>query len=140
MNTTPQTPEAEALSKAYTALNGNDIEGFLSIFDPEIVRVEPEGFPMAGTYRGIDEVREHINSGRSTWAEGACEPLRYTVNGDKVVLALHVHVRLKGETDWVEGDMADGFLFRDGKAIEFRSFENESEALEWAGIKTANAD
>jgi ketosteroid isomerase-like protein len=133
MKTIPQTPEAEALRDAYAALNRNDIEGFLSIFDPEILRVEPDGFPMAGTYRGIDEVREHVVRGRSTWAEGSCEPVRFTVNGDKVVLALHVHVRLKGETNRVEGDMADGFLFRDGKAIEFRSFENENEALEWAG-------
>jgi hypothetical protein len=36
MKTTPQTPEAEALREAYAALNRNDIEGFLSIFDPEI--------------------------------------------------------------------------------------------------------
>jgi len=134
-STTPQTPESETLRDAYAALNRNDIEGFLKIFDAEIFRVEFEGSPRAGTFRGIDEVREHVIRGRSTWAEGGCEPQRYIVAGDKVILAVHVRVRLKGETDWLEGDVADGFTFRDGKAIEFRTFAEESDALKWAGIE-----
>ncbi len=137
---TPQTPEAEALSKAYAALNRNDIEGFLKDFDPEIVRIEPDGFPLAGTYHGINAVREHVIRGRSTWAEGGCYPERFTVNGDKVVLSIHVRVRLKDKTDWIDGRIADGFTFRNGKATEFRTFAEEREALEWAGIRIPNAD
>ncbi len=37
--------------------------------DPEVVRIEPEGFPTAGTYRGVAEVQEHVTKGRGTWAE-----------------------------------------------------------------------
>ena len=129
---TPQTPESKVLRDAYAALNRNDVDGFMSIFDPKILRVEFEGSPMAGTFRGFDEVREHVISGRSTWAEGACEPQHYTVEGDKIIVGVHVRVRLKDKDDWLEGDVADGFLFHDGKAIEFRSFNEESEALEWA--------
>ena len=139
MNTTPQTPEAEALSKAYAALNRNDIEGFLKDFDPEILRIEFEGSPMAGTYRGIDEVREHVISGRSTWAEGGCYPERFTVSGDKVVVSIHVRVRLKDKTDWIDGHTVDGFTFRNGKIILFRTFAEEHEALERLGVKTSNA-
>lgn len=128
----PQTPEAESLRDAYAALNRGDIDGFMKIFDPEILRVEFEGSPRAGIFQGFDEVREHVIRGRSTWAEGGCEPQRYIVAGDKVIVAVHVSVRLKGEADWLEGDVADGFLFRDGKVIEFRTFADESEALRWA--------
>lgn len=31
-------------------------------FHPEIVRIESEGFPTAGTYRGVAEVQEHVGA------------------------------------------------------------------------------
>jgi len=104
-------------------------------FDPQIVRIEPKGFPTAGTYRGIAEVREHVTKGRGTWAEGTCEPERFLVNGDKVVVYLHVRVRLKDSTDWIDARFADGFVFRDGKITEYLSFAQRAEALDWAGIE-----
>ena len=77
--------EVEALEQFFAAINRNDINAATKDFDPRIVRVEPEGFPTAGTYRGIAEVQEHIRAGRGTWAEGRCEPENFLINGDKVV-------------------------------------------------------
>lgn len=111
------------------------MQGMIRDFDPQIVRVEPEGFPTAGTYRGIVDVQEHVRTGRATWAEGSCEPEKFLVKGDKVVVYLHVRVRLHGATDWIEGRFADGFVFRDGRIIEYRTFGERAQALEWAGIQ-----
>ena len=39
---------------------------------------------------------------------------------------------------WVaqrEGRLADVYTFRNGKAIEFRTFSDQRQALEWAGVK-----
>ena len=124
----------EALEQFFDAINRNDMAAITDDFDPEIVRVEPEGFPTAGTYRGIREVQEHVKKGRGTWAEGTCEPEKYLVNGDKVVVYLHARVRLKNSTEWVVGRFADGFLFRDGKIIEYLSFGERAQALKWADI------
>ena len=104
-------------------------------FDPQIVRVEPEGFPTAGTYRGIAEVQEHIAEGRGTWAEGTCQPEEFLMNRDKVVVYVHVRVRLKDSTDWVGGRFADGFVFRDGKITQYLSFGERVDALRWAGME-----
>lgn len=104
-------------------------------FDPEIVRIEPEGFPTAGTYRGISEVQAHIAKGRGTWAEGTCEPEAFLEHGNKVVVYVFVRVRLKNSTKWGEGRFADGFVFRNGKIFQYRSFRERAEACEWAGIK-----
>jgi ketosteroid isomerase-like protein len=104
-------------------------------FDPHIVRVEPEGFPTSGTYRGIEEVREHVRAGRGTWAEGSCEPEKFLVKGDKVVVYLYAWVRLKDATDWIGGRFADGFVFREGKITEYRTFGERDDALKWAGIE-----
>lgn len=126
------TAEMTALREAYAALNRGDTEGFIKDFDPQIVRVEFEGTPTGGTYRGIEAVKEHVAAGRSTWAEGACEPERFVTLGDKIVASCHVRVRLKDQTDWLEGRTGDVFTFRDGKVVEFRTFADEHEAFEFA--------
>ncbi|HET9957249.1 MAG TPA: nuclear transport factor 2 family protein [Gemmatimonadaceae bacterium] len=128
-------PEVDALKQFFAAINRNDMQAMTRDFDPQIVRVEPEGFPTAGTYRGIAEVQEHVRAGRGTWAEGSCEPEKFLVNGEKVVVYLHAWVRLKGATEWTGGRFADGFVFRNGRITEYRSFGERAQALEWAGIQ-----
>ena len=128
-------PQIEALEQFFAAINRNDMQSITKDFDPQIVRIEPEGFPTAGTYRGIKEVQEHITKGRGTWAEGTCEPEEFFTNGDKVVVYLHARVRLKDSTEWGGGRFADGFVFRAGKIIQYLSFGERQDALQWAGIE-----
>ena len=142
MDETFQVPAAEtdALREAYAALNRNDIDGFMKLFDPEVVRVEPPGFPSSGTYRGLETVKDQFSQARATWAEGTCEPERFTVIGEKVVVSALVHVRLKDRKDWIDGRVTDVFTFRDGKIIDYRSFVEERDALAWAGAPDPSAD
>ena len=126
--------ETESLRQFFAAINRNDMHAVIRDFAPEIVRIEPEGYPTAGTYRGIAEVQEHIRKGRGTWAEGTCEPEKFLENGDKVVVYLHAWVRLKDSTEWVGGRFADGFAFRDGKIVQYISFWERADALKWAGV------
>lgn len=137
-SSSPPTPETEALREAYAALNRNDIAGFVRIFDPRIERSEFLESPRGGTYRGIDAVTAHVAKGRGTWAEGGCEPERFVVAGNRVVACVRVRVRVKNETEWREGRVGDGFEFRDGKAILFRTFTTERQALEWAGVRASD--
>lgn len=129
----------EAAQHFYDAVNRNDMPAIIRDFDPDVVRVEPEGFPTAGTYRGIAAVQKHVRTGRGTWAEGSCVPEKFLVNGDKVVVYLYAWVRLKNATEWTGGRFADGFVFRNGKIIEYMSFGERAEALEWAGIRDEQA-
>jgi hypothetical protein len=139
--TPSSTAETEALRAAYAALNRNDIPGFVQLFDPQIERIEPAEFPQGGTYHGLAAVTAHVAKGRGTWAEGSCEPHRFIVAGDdRVIVVVDVRVRLKHETAWREGRIADVFTFRNGKAIEFRTFADERQALEWAGVNASDAD
>ena len=127
--------EIEVLKQFFAAINRNDMQGMTNYFDPQIVRIEPEGFPTAGTYRGIAEVQANVTKGRGTWAEGTCEPEKFVTKGDKVVVYLHVRVRLKDSPDWLDGRFADGFVFRDGKITQYLSFGERLDALKWAGIE-----
>ena len=127
--------EIDVLERFFAAVNRNDMQAITRNFDPEIVRIEPGNFPTAGTYRGIAEVREHVMKGRGSWAEGTCDPERFLESGNRVVVYLHVRVRLKGSNEWVDARFADGFQFRDGKIIQYRSFGEREEALKWAGLE-----
>lgn len=91
----PMSTATEVLKQFFVAVNRNDMLTIVRNFHPEIVRIEPEGFPTAGTYRGIPAVQEHVTKGRGTWAEGTCEPEKFLENGDKVVVYLHARVRSK---------------------------------------------
>ena len=128
----PLAAETEAIREAYAALNRNDIAGFVAVFDPQIERIEFAESSSGGTYHGLEAVKAHVAQGRSTWAEGSCEPERFIVAGDKIVVFLHVRVRLKDHTEWVEGRTADVYTWRNGKAIQFRTFADKRQALEWA--------
>jgi ketosteroid isomerase-like protein len=124
----------EVVARYYAAINRNDMQAIADDFDPEIVRTEPAGFPTAGSYRGLAEVQDHIRQGRGTWAEGSCEPEGYFAHGDKVVVYLHAWVRLRDRTEWSGGRFADGLALQGGKIIEYHSFADRAQALQWAGI------
>jgi ketosteroid isomerase-like protein len=118
----------DAIRHAYDALNRNDIAGFMAMFDERVVRMEFPDSPAGGTYRGRAAVTDHVIAGRSRWAEGACTPERFSVVGGHVIVSVQVRVRLKDETEWRVGQVADLFTFRDGKAIAFHSFATGDQA------------
>ncbi len=126
--------QTDALIQFFAAVNRNDMQAITKDFDPQIVRVEPEGFPTSGTYRSIAAVQAQFASARGTWAEGSCEPEEFFEQGDKVVVYLHVRVRLKDSTDWIDARFADGFSFRDGNIIQYLTFGQRPDALKWAGV------
>ncbi len=132
--------ETETLKEVYAAINRNDIPAVLKSFDPQIERIETWAFPSGGVYRGHAEVKAHLSQGRETWAEGSCEPERFIVAGDKIIVFLFVRVRLKNRSEWIEGRIADVFTFRHGKVIQMRSFVERQQALDWTGIKDTNVN
>lgn len=130
--------ETESLKGVYAALNRNDIPAVVEAFDPQIEWVEAE-HPGGGTYNGKETVKAHFSQARETWAEGSCEPERFIVVGDKIIVFVHVRVRLKHNMEWVEGRLADVYTFRNGKVIQARLFPDRQHALEWAGAAAPEA-
>lgn len=128
--------EIDAVREAYAALNRGDVAGFIRLFDASVERIEEfSGF----TCRGLAAMTQHVAEGRATWAEGACQPQRFSVAGNRVVVFCDVRVRLKNETQWREGRTVDVYTFRDGKVIEFRTFTDERQAMQWAGVQDSEA-
>lgn len=130
----PLTAEVAALKETYAALNRNDIEAAVRVFDAQIAWIEPSDWPGGGTYRGLDVVKAHLSKSCSTWAEGSCQPERYIAAGDRIVVIIYVHVRLKNEMEWREGRHAAVYTFRNGKAVEMRIFDDTQQAIDSVGM------
>ena len=81
-----------------------------------------------------------MSQSRANWPEGNSEPERFIVAGDKIIVFVHVRVRLKDSTEWHERRLADVFTFRNGKAVQMRAFADRRQALEWAGVKGSDAN
>lgn len=127
--------QIDVLKRFFDAINRFDMEAIVEDLDPDIVRVEPEGFPTSGTYRGIESVRQQVRSGRGSWAEGSCNPEGFFEKGDKVVVYLYACVRMHNQTEWIGGRFADGFTFRNGKIVDYITFVTREDAMKWAGIE-----
>ena len=134
MKSLSPTPETKMLEEFYAALNRNDIPAVVAFLHPEIERIEPGSEPAASTYRGHTEVAPHFTRARDTWAEGSCGVERIIPADGKFLVLVHVRVRLKDRSDWIEGRIADGFVFRDGLIAYFRTFVERELGLDWAGV------
>lgn len=132
-----QTPERArslaAVRAVYAGINQNDIAAAVAPFHPDVERIEPPGFPSSGTYRGVEAVRAHFTKARDTWAEGSCEPEQLIGAGNNVVALVHVRVRLKDSTEWIDARVADVFTFKDDTIVRMQTFADSQEALAWAG-------
>lgn len=127
--------KTSALLAYYAALNGNDIVTACRLFADDVEWTEPADSPGAGTQRGLDAVRAHLEWARGTWAEGTCQPERFLAAGDRIVVFAFVRVRLRHEAEWRTGPIADVYTFRDGKVVQVRVFFDRQEALAWTGIE-----
>jgi hypothetical protein len=132
--------ETAALREAYAAFNRNDIPATVKALDPQIEWTEPAEFPGGGTYHGHAGVQAYLSQSRANWTEGSSEPERFIVAGDKIIVYVHVRVKLKGSGEWHERRLADVYTFRNGKAIQMRAFADRRQALEWAGAKVSDAN
>lgn len=122
------------LRTAYAAFNRNDIPAAVQALGLNIEWQEPAEFPGGGLYHGRSEVARYLANSRAAWAEGASEPVRFIVHGDRVVVYVHAHFRTRDSSTWADVCLADVYTFRDGTPVAMRAFAQRHVALEWVGI------
>jgi ketosteroid isomerase-like protein len=122
----------EAIRATYDALNRNDIAAAVTLLAEDIDWIEPAEYTGSESCHGRAAVEAHLIRARATWAEGSCEPEQIVAIGDKIVVTVRVHVRLKSETEFREGRHAAVYTFRNGRVIERRIIEHPQQAIAWA--------
>ena len=120
------------LRGAYAAFNRGDIEAAVVSMAPDIEWSEPAEFPGGGAYHGREAVKGYLSASRANWAEGASEPEKFIVAGDRIVVFVHARVRVKGSAEWNEVRLADVYTVRNGVIVAMRAFADRDEAVRWA--------
>ena len=123
--------------QAFDAADRGDYEGVLRVCDENIVITQPPELPDASSAQqhGHAGVREAFAIWPEQWDDYRVENVRVLADpGDLVVVA--VETRGRGRQSGVEVAMEFAFVFtlEDGKVVEWRSFTDEAQALEAAGL------
>ncbi len=125
------------LRRGYAALNRGDIDSVLEIFDPEIEFRLPEGGINAGTFRGLQELREFLTGYTDAFESLRVELEKFFEIDDRVVVFLRLVARGRISGAEVAVAPAQVWTMRHGKAIRFEVYPNAAreEALMSAGLR-----
>ena len=116
--------------RGYEALATGDVEGFLSLLDPQIEWTHPEGLPYSGTHRGMAGMQEVLRLWGATYEEMQVIPEEYLEVGDYVVVLARYHGRGRGSGIEIQQEGAHVFKLRDGKVVRLEIFASRDKALE----------
>ena len=125
----------DALRDVYARWGQGDFSASLDVADPLILFVLGPEFPDAGSYLGIEGLREYTRGFLEPWSRMTIEAEELTAAGDSVVVA----VLQRGVG--VESGIATDFRyfqvwsFRGARAIRLENFRERAEALEAVGLR-----
>jgi uncharacterized protein len=106
----------------------------LGLLHPDIEWVNPEGALEPGTRHGLDSFDEAFAAMREAFEWIRVEPREFLDAGDQVVVLATFIARGRGSG--VERHNEDGYVWtvREGRAVQFRWFNDPDKALEAAGL------
>jgi ketosteroid isomerase-like protein len=126
----------ELVHQACDAFNRRDLDAFLALCDPDVEFISYMAQVEGGEpYRGHDGVREWWESFHAVFPDFRLEVEQARdLGGGRMIARWRTHARgvksdaLTEQMVWQVGE------YRHGKAIEWRMFRSEEEALEAAGL------
>lgn len=121
----------EILRNTYEAFSRGDIPAVLSHFDPDITWIVPDAHPQGGTHRGTDAVLNDVFVGLgSEWQNYRVETEEFIDGGDRVVVLGTESGTWPATGRSFRADFAHVWTMRNGKAIEFRDYQDSAKVQE----------
>jgi ketosteroid isomerase-like protein len=120
----------EVVREIIDALNRGDVDGLLARLDPEFEWRPLETSPVAGVYRGRDEVRAYVEDWLNTFDDVRLELEEATETDDHVVVAVYGVGR--GRTSGLElgNRFCQLWTLRNGAAVRMQEYPTREAALE----------
>jgi uncharacterized protein len=131
---------ARAMSRENVELAQGGFAHFTRTGEPQWETIDPEvevydhDIPDAGTYRGRSGYARWLADWGEAWDGFSMEPERWIDAGDKIVFVFKLTAKGKGSGVEVNRRDAMVLTFRDGKNVRLDYYNNESQALEAAGL------
>jgi ketosteroid isomerase-like protein len=124
-----------AVQGVYERWSQGDFRASIDVLDPLVLLVMRPEFPDAGTYLGLDRLREYTRGFLEPWTRVTIEAEEITEAGDTVVVAVRQAGIGGGSGAPAELRYLHVWSFRGGKAIRLETFRERAEALEAAGLR-----
>ena len=119
----------EVVRALFAALDSQNWEAALGVFDPEV-----EWSPMEGTFRGPEGVLTSLTEWLEPWEEHEIEAEEFSEAADQVLAVIHLRGRGAGSGMQVDQRFFQVYAVRNSKIIRMVEFVTRAEALEAAGL------
>jgi len=119
----------------HEALARGESPATLGLLHPDIEYVNPPGAVEPGTRRGIAAYEDALRSMNEAFEDVRIEVREIIDAGDQVVVLATYTAR--GRSSGAQRQNEDGYVWtlRGGKAVSFKWFHNQADALEAAGLR-----
>lgn len=125
------TSPREVIESHYAAGERGDLPGMMSDFAADIVWTEAAGFPFAGTYVGVDSVRDNVFIAiAKEWDGWSVAIDELVVEGETVVGVGTYTGTNKATGKSVSTRVTHIWRVRDGKAVRFEQITDTAEVLD----------
>jgi ketosteroid isomerase-like protein len=126
----------EIVKSLFAAFADRDFASADSVLHPEVeIRPAIVGGPEGVVYRGLKGNREFWADVDAAWAEFRIEPEEFRDLGEQVLVFGRAFARAEGSGIALDEAVAWIAAVREGKIAQFRSFSNQRDALEAAGLR-----
>ena len=110
-----------ALLGALDKLLAGDVEGFWSIYSPDVVFHEASCLPYGGAHHGLEATKEAVNRMSGVYAKLRTDFEQVLFGGDIALVYQTLTYQMKGTSETVSMPVAELYRFRHGKVIEWRA-------------------
>jgi ketosteroid isomerase-like protein len=124
----------EVVDRTFAAVGRQDWASVAAELAPDVA-IEDRDIPDADEYRGRDGFFKWLERWGSSWEAWRVSDIELRAAGDDAVLALF-RMTATGKGSGIEIERADAILYglRDGKIVKVVYYNDQSEALEAAGM------
>jgi ketosteroid isomerase-like protein len=122
-------PGAELVREILNALNRQDVAAVLARVHPDFEWRTLESSPVAGTYRGHEEVRGYMEDWLATFENVHIDVEEMTKAGDEVLAVVRGHGRGRGSGIEVDNHYCQVWTVREGAAVRMVEYDTRERAL-----------
>jgi ketosteroid isomerase-like protein len=122
--------EVEVVRRLFTAIDSEDWEDALGLFDPTV-----EWSATEGTFHGLEGLLTSLIEWLEPWEEHRIEAEEVTKAGDRVLAVVHLAGRMGGSRMEVDQRFFQVYTVSNGKIIRMVEFGTRDDALEAAGLR-----
>lgn len=121
----------EVIEAHYAAGERGDLPGMMADFASDIVWTEAAGFPVAGTYVGVDSVRDNVFIALAKEWDGWAVAIDELVVDGETVVGLGTYTGTNKATGKsMSTRVSHVWRVRDGKAVKFEQITDTAEVLD----------